>query len=140
VKRIVVGIDGSESSDAALAWAARQADFTDSVLEAVTVWQWPANYGYPMSVPADFHPDDVAKGVLDKALAELPRTTTNRKLEVRKLVLEGYPARILVDASRGAELLVVGSRGHGELTGLVLGSVSQYCVTQAHCPVLVHRH
>ena len=54
-------------------------------------------------------------------------------------VIEGHPAPLLVKASSGADLLVVGSRGHGEFAGMLLGSVSEHCVTNAHCPVLVLR-
>ena len=54
-------------------------------------------------------------------------------------VVSGHPAPILVEASKGADLLVVGSRGHGEFVGMLIGSVSEYCATNAHCPVLVHR-
>ena len=54
-------------------------------------------------------------------------------------VVEGHPAPTLLDASRGADLLVVGSRGHGEFAGMLIGSVSQHLVSTAHCPVLVWR-
>jgi nucleotide-binding universal stress UspA family protein len=54
-------------------------------------------------------------------------------------VIDGHPAPVLVEASKGAELLVVGSRGHGEFVGMLIGSVSEYCAAHAHCPVLVHR-
>jgi nucleotide-binding universal stress UspA family protein len=60
-------------------------------------------------------------------------------IDLRTVALEGHPAPILVRASRGAELLVVGCRGHGEFLGMVLGSVSEHCVTNADCPVLVLR-
>jgi nucleotide-binding universal stress UspA family protein len=58
---------------------------------------------------------------------------------IREIVFEGHPAPALVQASRDADLLVVGSRGHGEFVGMLLGSVSEHCVTNAHCPVLVLR-
>ena len=51
--------------------------------------------------------------------------------------LEGNAAQRLIDASEGAEMLVVGSRGHGGVVGLLLGSVSSACAEKAHCPVLV---
>jgi nucleotide-binding universal stress UspA family protein len=54
-------------------------------------------------------------------------------------VIEGHPAPALIEASRGADLFVLGSRGHGEFVGMLLGSVSEHCVTHAHCPVLVLR-
>jgi len=61
-------------------------------------------------------------------------------LPMQMEAIEGAPASLLVKASRGADLLAVGSRGHSEFTGLLLGSVSEHCVVHAHCPVLVHRH
>jgi nucleotide-binding universal stress UspA family protein len=135
--RIVVGVDGSESSRAALEWAVRQAEMTGSVLELVTAWIWPTTYGFPLPISPDFQPAAAATKVLDEAAdavhAERPQ------LEVRKVVVEGYSAQVLVDASKEADLLVVGSRGHGELVGLLLGSVSEHCATHAHCPVLVLR-
>jgi nucleotide-binding universal stress UspA family protein len=67
------------------------------------------------------------------ALAERPTVKADRK------VVNGHPATVLVDATKGADLLVIGSRGHGEFVGMLLGSVSEFCTTNAHCPVLVHR-
>jgi len=136
-RRIVVGVDGSPSSNAALAWAARQAELTGSALVALITWDWPMSYGYPMPVAANFDPSGEAGKVLDEALA--PIRSSHPELEVETLVVEGYPAAALVEASRGAELLVVGNRGHGEVAGLLIGSVSEFCVTHAHCPVLVFR-
>ncbi len=65
-----------------------------------------------------------------------PSTPT---IEITARVLRGHPAPLLVEESKGADVLVVGSRGHGEFVGMVIGSVSEYCATNAHCPVLVHR-
>ncbi|WP_317620853.1 universal stress protein [Streptomyces sp. CBMA123] len=63
-----------------------------------------------------------------------------RPVEIRTRVQEGGAAACLLDAARGAELLVVGSRGHGGFTGALLGSVGQHCVQHAPCPVVVVRH
>ena len=60
-------------------------------------------------------------------------------LVVDPRIVEGHPAPVLVETSKDADLLVVGSRGHGEFVGMLIGSVSAYCVTNAHCPVLVYR-
>jgi nucleotide-binding universal stress UspA family protein len=60
-------------------------------------------------------------------------------ITVRGVLVDENPAPALVERSRGADLLVVGSRGHGEFVGMLLGSVSQHCVNNAHCPVLVYR-
>ncbi len=135
--RIVVGIDGSPLSLDALAWAARQADLTGSSLEIVMTWQLPTSYGWAVPVPDDFDPEEDVRKALETAVAavraEHPDVSTDSR------VVSGHPAPILVEASKGADLLVVGSRGHGEFVGMLIGSVSEYCATNAHCPVLVHR-
>lgn len=136
--RIVVGVDGSENSTYALEWAAHQAEMTGSTLEGVITWQWPMAFGAAFAyLPADFNPADDAEKVLDIALTKA--RDSHPDLQIKKLVAEGHPAPILVEASRGADLLVVGSRGHGEFAGMLIGSVSEHCVTNAHCPVLVFR-
>lgn len=135
--RIVVGVDGSEASLLALRWAIRQAELTDATLEVVASWQWPSSTGWGVPLPADYRPDKEAESALaeivDSARIEHPAVA------IRPEVVEGHPARVLVEASTGADLLVVGSRGHGEFAGMLLGSVSEHCVTNAHCPVLVYR-
>jgi nucleotide-binding universal stress UspA family protein len=136
--RIVVGIDGSDDSKAALEWAAHQAELTGSTLEAVTTWAWPAAFGVAFAyLPADYNPSADAQKVLDDALA--PLREAHPDLSIGTVIAEGHAAPVLVEASRGADLLVVGSRGHGEFAGMLLGSVSEHCVTNAHCPVLVFR-
>jgi nucleotide-binding universal stress UspA family protein len=134
-RRIVVGIDGSGPSLAAMEWAARQAEFTGSALETVIVWQVAISYGSATPV-AD--PEAEARKVLDSAVGDLQKA--HPQVEIRSSVVEGIPAQVLVEASNDADLLVVGSRGHGEVAGLLIGSVSEHCVTHAHCPVLVMRH
>jgi nucleotide-binding universal stress UspA family protein len=135
--RIVVGIDGSPSSLDALSWAARQAELTTASVEVVMSWEWPSSYGWAVPVPADFDPEDEIRGTLEKVLSPLRAARPGLGIEAR--VVRGHPAPILVEASKGADLLVVGSRGHGEFAGMVIGSVSEYCAAHAHCPVLVHR-
>jgi nucleotide-binding universal stress UspA family protein len=135
-KRIVVGVDGSPASIDALRWAARQAELTQSSIQAVITWQVPNQFG------DDFYGDqfdwaDIAQRTLDAALVEAGGGTP---FTGDAVVFQGHPARSLVDISEEAELLVVGSRGHGGFTGLLLGSVSEYVVTHAGCPVLVIRH
>ncbi len=136
--RVVVGIDGSPSSVAALEWAAHQAELTGATLEVIATWDWPAAFGVAFSyVPSNYNPSDDARQILDDALEGV--RSAHPALSIRSIVLEGHPAPILVEASRGADLLVVGSRGHGEFAGMLIGSVSEHCVTNAHCPVLVLR-
>jgi nucleotide-binding universal stress UspA family protein len=135
--RIVVGVDGSPSSIAALGWAADQAKSTGSSLDVIMTWEWPTGLGWPPPFPADFNPEANAQHVLDEAVKRVREA--HGDVEIRSSVSEGHPAPALIEASRGAALLVVGSRGHGEFVGMLLGSVSEHCVTHAHCPVLVLR-
>jgi nucleotide-binding universal stress UspA family protein len=135
--RIVVGVDGSESSLAALDWAGRQAKLTGLPLQLVTAWNWPAAYGAPIAIPTDFSPAVSAMVVIEAA--EKAVHEAHPDVEISTDVREGHPASVLVKASEGATLLVVGSRGHGEFVGMLLGSVSEHCVTHAHCPVLILR-
>ena len=134
--RIVVGVDGFESSQAALRWAIHQAKLTGAVVEAVTAWQIPVGTGL---VPATDMPDyqDDARMVLTEAITET--CMIDDEVEVRLRVVEGRAAQVLLDAAQGAELLVLGSRGHGGLAEALLGSVGQYCVHHAPCPVVVMR-
>ena len=78
-----------------------------------------------------------AHKMLTDALA--PLRAAHAEITVQSTVVEGHPAPVLVAASKGADLLVVGSRGHGEFAGMLIGSVSEHCATNAHCPLLVLR-
>jgi nucleotide-binding universal stress UspA family protein len=135
-RRIVVGVDGSEGSKHALRWAARQAGFTGATLEAVTGWEYPAFYGWAPALPEDLDYEDLARRGLTDTLGEVFGDHPPR-LETR--VVPRHPALALVEASEGAELLVVGTRGYGGVADALLGSVSTYCVHHAHCPVTVIR-
>ncbi len=136
--RIVVGVDGSASSKAALWWAVRQAGLTDGTVEAVTAWHYPsAWYGWtpPQSVTFDF--EKIATEMLDDTIAT--SVGPDQPVEITKRVVKGNAAAVLLDAARGAELLVVGNRGHGGFAETLLGSVGQHCVQHASCPVVVVR-
>lgn len=133
---IVVGIDGSPAATAALRWAAGEARSHDAELTVISVVAPPATFGYPMAVVPGM--DEAllqsAEIMLDEALAEV--FGDKRPAKVRRVVEEGTPSRVLIDASAKATLLVVGARGHG---GFLLGSVSDRCVHHANCPVVVVR-
>ena len=136
--RIVVGYDGSSSSEGAVEWAARQAALTGSTLEVVVAWEWPTTYGAAIELPEGFDPAADAQEIAEaagKLVAEL-----HPDVPVQLSIRHGHPAPILVEASKGADLLVVGSRGHGAFVGMLLGSVSEHCVTNASCPVVVSRN
>lgn len=133
--RIVVGIDGSEGSLRALEWAVAHARTTGSVLEIVCCWVFPATvspYGLPPS-PTDY--EDVTSKIMQDAVAMVSGAAPEVRVEPH--IENKAPALALVAASKGADLLVMGSRGLGGFTSLLLGSVSQYCTHHAHCPVLV---
>ena len=136
--RIVVGVDGSEPSKEALRWAIRQAQATESSVEAIMAWELPTSYafGTPMPTRYDFAPycEAALNDVVQEIAGEHP------SVELSAVVTEGDARRALVVAAQGADLLVVGSRGHGEVVGILLGSVSEYCTTHATCPVVVIRH
>ncbi len=135
-QRIVVGVDGSPSSMAALRWAIRQAERTGAEVEAVTVWWYPPGYGLaPMPEGAGDLEGEAAK-TLAEALAEVSGLAPD--VIVCPRVVEGNAAEVLLRAACGAELLVVGSRGHSGFAA-TLGSVSRHCVRHAPCPVVVVR-
>jgi nucleotide-binding universal stress UspA family protein len=139
--RIVVGVDGSATSRAALRWAVRQAKFTGGTVDAVIAWEIPMvlqSYGWaPIYVEeaGDFEAD--ARKLLDTVISEEVGPADSQR--VRSLVINGHPAEALIYAAHGADLLVVGSRGHGSFAEALLGSVSQHCVHHAPCPVLIVR-
>ena len=139
--RIVVGVDGSPTSRAALRWAVRQAKFTGGIVDAVVAWEIPMvlqSYGWaPIYVEeaGDFEAD--ARKLLDTVIGEEVGSADSER--VRSLVVNGHPAEALIDAADGADLLVVGSRGHGSFAEALIGSVSQHCVHHAPCPVLIVR-
>jgi nucleotide-binding universal stress UspA family protein len=134
--RIVVGIDGSPSSLDALNWAVRQAELTGATLEALTSWEWPINYG-AVYLPDGYDPAAEARKVLDEAVEAIREG--HPAVTIRPVIVEGHPAMSLLEASRDADLLVVGSRGHGQFSGMLLGSVSQHCSHHAPCPILIVR-
>jgi nucleotide-binding universal stress UspA family protein len=139
--RIVAGVDGSPSSISALRWAIRQAGLTGAAVDAVIAWNYPANaggYGWaPTGMEGSFNFQENAEKTLTDAISSAVDPGTGVK--TRSFVVEGLPAQVLLDASDGADLLVVGSRGHGGFAEALLGSVSQHCVHHAHCPVVVIR-
>ena len=137
---IVVGVDGSASAEEALRFAAREARLRDARLRLVTVWHVPTAAYSGMGVPVfDSAAEMEAESnqVLDEAVERLAAELDG--VEVERVVREGRAASGLVDEARGAELLVVGSRGHGGFVGLLMGSVSSECAQHASCPVVIVR-
>jgi len=132
--RVVVGVDGSVPSQQALRWGAHLAAAFGAGLDAVTAWDFPASYGFG-AVPSDWNPAQDMRKALDETVQAVFGDQPPAGL--RRLVGEGSAAKVLLDASQGAIMLVVGSRGHGGFTGLLLGSVSSNVAEHASCPVLV---
>jgi nucleotide-binding universal stress UspA family protein len=137
-KTIVVGVDGSPGSRRALTWAAAEAADHGAELIVVNVWEHtllpPAG---SVSVSEHYVPDpsqrtaDDLLGVIKEELGDDP------PVRVQPLVKQGRPAKVLIDESANADMLVVGNRGHGGFAGLVIGSVSQHVAAYAKCPVTV---
>jgi nucleotide-binding universal stress UspA family protein len=150
---IIVGVDGSPGSDAALRWAVAEARLRGARLRLVHVYQPPqlplAELGFGaaggMAPPAAVTDDSdqlrravtaEAEKVLEAALQRADGDSIG-ELEVERSVLEGTPAERLIASARDAELLVLGSRGRGGFLGLLLGSVGQQCVHHPPCPVVI---
>jgi nucleotide-binding universal stress UspA family protein len=135
---IVVGVDGSEPSRDALRWAARQARLTGATLKVLTSWEIPTSVGWAPVFPLDYDPETLAGRVLDEAILSV--LGADPDIVVERVVEEGHPAPVLIAAASGADLLVVGSRGHGAFAGMLLGSVSEHLVSHAPCAVVVVRN
>jgi nucleotide-binding universal stress UspA family protein len=133
--RIVVGVDGSQHGNAALRWAVREAKIHQGEIVAVFAWQMPF-----IGMPGAFDRGEVerlCKIFLEEAVAAvLPEA----HVPITKLVAEGDVSASLIEASKDADMLVLGSRGRGGFAGLKLGSVSQECVQHAACPVVIIKH
>ncbi len=138
-RRIVVGVDGSEPSLAALRWANHLAMLLGSTVQAVAVWQPTTAVGLAGEgwgpVPADWDPVAETCQTLNQSLTRALGDDRPAGLDAR--VEQGRSAQVLIDLSSDAQMLVIGSRGHGGIAGLLLGSVSAACAEHAACPVLV---
>lgn len=132
--RVVVGVDGSEQSKQALRWATRIAGPAGARIEVVAAWDFPAAYGWgaPTSgwSPAEDTQKELTSTVDDVFGAQRP---AGLELVVR----QGGAAKVLLEQAQDALMLIVGSRGHGGFTGLLLGAVSANVAEHASCPVLV---
>jgi nucleotide-binding universal stress UspA family protein len=135
---VVVGVDGSEAAGNALRWAAAEARLRESRLLIVHAW----SQAYmdvllvgPLGGFSEAGGDmrRMAEMLLEKAAAEVD----DESVEIESRLVEGGAPEVLVAAAAEADLLVVGSRGHGGFAGLLLGSVSQQCAHHAHCPVVI---
>jgi nucleotide-binding universal stress UspA family protein len=138
-KRIVVGVDGSDSSKAALVYAYNEAKFHGCDLDIIYVWRSPASY-YPYPVVSLSEEKffqgakEFVKGFVDEVLS------TELEVNASIKIIEGSPGPVLVEQSQNALLLVVGVKGHDLLNRLLVGSVSRYVIAHSLCPVVVVRY
>ena len=133
--RVVVGVDGSSCAERALEFAAHEAALRRALLHIVSAYQVPSSAG---RVVAPLDPlEESAAECVDNALTRVRdlEPSVGTKGEQR----HGFAGHVLVEISHGASLLVVGTRGRSELTGLLIGSVSEYCVHHASCPTVIVR-
>jgi len=132
---VVVGVDGSEPSSRALTFAAEEARLRARPLRVVRAWHVPPLV-YEAYIPEAYEGAKEASVALDE---QVRAVLGDGDLAIERVVSEGPAAKVLLEAGAGADLLVVGSRGHGGFGGLLLGSVSTQVVHHAHCPVVVVR-
>ena len=138
---VVVGVDGSEESVAALGWAARYASAVGAQVRVIAARHYPAAAGTaPVGVapePVRAQAEQYVREHLTAAIAKVYQGSAADHVETK--LAYGHPAQVLLEESNDADLLVVGHRGRGAFTGMLVGSVSTHCVTHATCPVVVVR-
>lgn len=136
---IVVGVDGSEHGGRALDWAVKEAGLRSARLRLVVAWHLPpAVYSGPGYIPVVGTRESFEEFAREAGDAAATRAR-DAGVEADLVVREGQAAEVLLEEAANADLLVVGSRGHGGFTGLLLGSVSAQCAHHAHCPLVVVR-
>jgi len=137
---VVVGLDGSAESIAALGWARRYAAATGANVRAVHAWHYPAAFGVPEGKAPQTVTAEVEQSMRDdlaQAVAQVYPDPSDEQVETA--LRYGHPVDVLIDESKNAGLLVVGHHGQSAFTGMLVGSVSIHCVTSAACPVVVVR-
>ena len=136
---VVVGVDGSPESVAALSWAGRYGAATGAVVWALHIWHYPTAAGLPPGVTPESVTDEVKaeqQKELDEAIA---KANLDPAAQVESKIAYGHPAQVLINESKNVNLIVVGNRGRGGFTGMLTGSVSMQVVNHAECPVVVVR-
>lgn len=133
---IVVGVDDSESSHRALRWAVQEAARRQARLSIITAWTWDAVEGTPMAMADPEAMQDIAERAQDNAVEEILAEGPTPP-EVLREVVQSTAAEALIEASRGAELIVVGTHGRGPVRSFLLGSVSLSVIRHSDCPVVV---
>lgn len=139
MQRIVVGIDGSQGARRALEWAVAEAKLRDAHLVVIHAWLEPAAVAVGSVITAGGVEPEVFEETAERTVADVLKEvdTTGLPQGIESHVVAGAPARSLLDAAKDADIVVVGSRGLGGFTGLLLGSVSQQVAHHATCPVVI---
>jgi nucleotide-binding universal stress UspA family protein len=142
IKKILVGVDGSDKSIAALKWAKDLASELDAEIEVITAWQTPfptielVAIGLNLDVSElNERPEQIAEYRIEKSIVgaygQAHPSRVSRSIE------EGYPGLVIVEKSKDADLLVLGYRGHSPVVETLMGSVSMHCLAHSHCPVTI---
>lgn len=142
IEKILVGVDGSLKSIAALKWAAQLAGQLGADIEAATIWQTPfptielLAIGFNLDLSElNERPEQIAQYRIEKSIVGAYGEPSPAGLT--RSVEEGYAALVLVEKSKNFDLLVLGNRGHSPVVETLLGSVSMHCLAHSHCPVVI---
>ena len=136
---VVVGVDGSDPSVAALSWASRYGAATGATVRAVRVWHYPTAAGLPPGKTPEPVEEEVEGWVRDELSQAVTKANPDSSAQIETKIVYGHPAQALIDESRGESLLVLGHRGHGGFAEALTGSIVIHCVNHAACPVVVVR-
>ena len=131
---IVVGVDGSEQSLAALRWAVEEARMRHGTVHLITAWHYP-----PVPSTVEDSGSNDSFHAAERVQAGALKAVAAEDVDIKGMLVRGPSANVLLDAAKDADLLVVGSRGRGGFAGLLLGSTSSQVAHHAPCPVLVVR-
>ncbi len=133
---VIVGVDGSAESSRALRWAADYVTQLGGVVHAITVWHQPVQFGYRLAT-SDADLEQRARRSLEDTVAPVRADYPN--LDLKSRLLRGHVVDEMVGLSNQADLMVLGNKGHGAFTGMMVGSVALKLVHHSRCPVTVIR-
>ena len=136
---VVVGVDGSPESVAALSWAGRYGAATGAVVWALHIWHYPTAAGLPPGITPESVTDEVKASQRKELDEAISKANLDPAAQVESKIGYGHPAQVLIEESKNVSLLVIGHRGHGGFTGMLTGSVTLQVVNHAVCPVVVVR-
>ena len=136
---IIVGVDGSEHSQQVLEWAMKEAALKQAPLTVLAVHQVAGSYWTrsPIIFPADLSDQEKSRQAAEEAVSQAADRLGIPPASVTVQAVSGLPAQLLIDASKDADLVVIGRRGGGGFAGLMMGSVSSQVSHHAACPVVV---